>query len=95
MTGGFDSLVVNYFNAIPNTTRAYRSTTFSTSSAPIGYSPDLYGTDTDRNIILMAANPPDQSLGVFAECSIPPSDALQFFKSIDSKDLPWVGAIFG
>ncbi|KAL5968278.1 Sodium/glucose cotransporter 1 [Taenia solium] len=95
VTGGFDSLVVNYFNAIPNTTRAYRSTMFSTSNSVSGYSPDLYGTDTDRNIVLMAANPPGQSLGVFAECSIPPSDALQFFKSINSTDLPWVGAIFG
>ncbi|KAH9283445.1 Sodium/glucose cotransporter 1 [Echinococcus granulosus] len=95
VTGGFDNLVVNYFNAIPNTTRAYRSTTFSAANSAQGYSPDLYGTESDRNIILLAANPPDQSRGVFAECSIPPSDALQFFKSINSTDLPWVGVVFG
>lgn len=61
MTGGFDGLVVNFFNAIPNTTRAYRSTMFSPASTNIAdIAPDLYGTDADRNYVIAAMNPPGQ-----------------------------------
>ena len=96
MTGGFDGLVVNFFNAIPNTTRAYRSTMFSPASDKIAdIAPDLYGTDADRNYVIAAMNPPGQSLGIYADCSIPPADALNFFRSIHSTELPWIGAIFG
>ncbi|KAL7064359.1 hypothetical protein AAHC03_04999 [Spirometra sp. Aus1] len=94
VTGGFDGLVVNYFNSIPNTTRAYQSTPFTTTN-PTAFSPDLYGTDSDRNAVLMNAASSLRNQGIYAECSIPPSDAMNLFKSITSTDLPWVGSVFG
>ncbi|VDN24408.1 unnamed protein product [Dibothriocephalus latus] len=94
VTGGFDGMVLNYFNGIPNTTRAYQSTPFKTQN-PTAFSPDLYGTDTDRNAVLALADPSYRNQGIYAECSIAPSDAMNLFKTITSTDLPWVGAIFG
>ena len=95
MTGGFDGLVVNFFNAIPNTTRAYRSTTFRATGNISAFNPDLYGTEADRNAVLASMSPAGQSTGVYAECSIAPSDAMNLFLSIDSTELPWIGAVFG
>ncbi len=95
VTGGFDGLVVNYFNGIPNTTRAYQSTSFIPKDNIDTYNPDLYGTEADRNAVLVSAEPKGQSLGIYAECSIPPADALNSFKAITSTDLPWTGAMFG
>ncbi|VDK89157.1 unnamed protein product [Dibothriocephalus latus] len=96
VTGGFDSLVFQYMNAIPNTTRAYQSTRFTASASNISnLKPDLYGTQEERDAIRELAIPEDRNLGIYAECSIPPSDAMNFFKSVDSTDLPWVGVIFG
>lgn len=89
--GGFDQLVYHYFNAIPNTTRAYRSTIFLNSV--VSNSPDLYGSDADREAVL--ASPLYNPSGVFSACMLPAPDAMNFFKSITSTDLPWVGAIFG
>uniref|UniRef100_A0A0X3PN86 Sodium/glucose cotransporter 1 n=1 Tax=Schistocephalus solidus TaxID=70667 RepID=A0A0X3PN86_SCHSO len=94
VTGGFDGLVINYFNGIPNTTRAYQSTPFMTDN-PTSFSPDLYGTDADRNAVLFSADPSARNQGIYAECSIAPADAMNLFKSITSTDLPWLGAIFG
>lgn len=96
VTGGFDSMVVNFFNAIPNTTRAYQSTSFEIKSGQLeAWNPDLYGTESDRSHIVTSQNPPNQTSGIYAECSIPPADAMNFFRAIDSTELPWVGAIFG
>uniref|UniRef100_A0A0R3TFN4 Sodium/glucose cotransporter 4 n=1 Tax=Rodentolepis nana TaxID=102285 RepID=A0A0R3TFN4_RODNA len=96
VTGGFDSMVINFFNAIPNTTRAYQSTSFEIPNGNFGdWNPDLYGTTSDRNQVLAAPNPENQPSGIYAECSIPPSDAMNFFRAIDSTELPWVGAVFG
>ncbi|VDD83432.1 unnamed protein product [Mesocestoides corti] len=95
VTGGFDNLVVNYFNAIPNTTRAYQSTSFKPTVNLSSYNPDLYGTAGDRSLVLAQADPANQGTGIYAECMLPPSDALNFFKSIQSTDLPWTGAMFG
>ena len=65
MTGGFDGLVLNFFNAIPNTTRAYRSTSFGVAGNNLeGYKPDLYGTEADRNAVLASMSPAGQSTGV-------------------------------
>ncbi|KAM7537488.1 hypothetical protein Aperf_G00000060249 [Anoplocephala perfoliata] len=94
--GGFDNMVINYFNAIPNTTRAYRSTSFTYNSNGINnLSPDLYGSDADRETVWRDRSPTNQPEGIYAECSIPPSDALDFFKSLDSTSIPWIGSIFG
>ena len=95
VTGGFDGLVFNYFNAIPNTTRAYRSISFSPTKDIKSYEPDIYGTISDRDAIVTAMNPPGQSLGIYAECSIAPTDAINFFRSITNTEVPWTGAIFG
>lgn len=89
-------MVVNYFNAIPNTTRAYRSTSFTAANGELGnLQPDLYGTAADRDSVLAKMSPEGQSLGIYAECSIPPSDAMNMLRSINSSDLPWVGSLFG
>ncbi|VUZ53914.1 unnamed protein product [Hymenolepis diminuta] len=96
VTGGFDSMIVNFFNAIPNTTRAYKSTTFKIENSNFdAWEPDLYGTDAERTHVLAAQDPSNQPSGIYAECSIPPSDAMNFFRNIDSTELPWIGAIFG
>uniref|UniRef100_A0A183TT84 Sodium/glucose cotransporter 4 n=1 Tax=Schistocephalus solidus TaxID=70667 RepID=A0A183TT84_SCHSO len=97
VTGGFDNLVFHYLNAIPNTTRAYQSTPFTPKDpATVGnFEPDLYGTNEDRIAILDLATTKDRNLANYAECSIPPSDAMNFFKAIHSTELPWVGVIFG
>ncbi|KAM7538061.1 hypothetical protein Aperf_G00000061769 [Anoplocephala perfoliata] len=94
MIGGFDNMVVNYFNTIRNTTRTYRSTSFTHDGDLTTLSKDLYGTDTDRKTVWDAREPTDQSKGVYAAWNIPPSDAMDF-KSISSTDLPWSGSIFG
>ncbi|VDK78924.1 unnamed protein product [Dibothriocephalus latus] len=97
VTGGFDSMVAEYLNAIPNTTRAYQSTPF-TATAPLNilnFQPDLYGTPEEREAILDLATPEDRKLGIYAECSIPPTDTMNFFKSLDNTYLPWVGVVFG
>ena len=95
MTGGFDNLVMNFFNSIPNTTRAYRSTTFSYTGNLNDLTPDLYGTEADRSFVLENMSPAGQRTGVYAECSIPPSDAMNLFRAIDSTELPWIGAMIG
>ncbi|VUZ53910.1 unnamed protein product [Hymenolepis diminuta] len=96
VTGGFDNMVVNFFNAIPNTTRAYQSTTFTIANSNFeAWNPDLYGTNADRDRVFDVRNPRDQPAGVYADCSIPPTDSMNFFKTIQSLDLPWTGAIFG
>ncbi|KAM7534392.1 hypothetical protein Aperf_G00000114997 [Anoplocephala perfoliata] len=93
--GGFDNMVVNYFNAIPNTTRAYRSTSFLYKGDVNDLQPDLYGNDADRKTVWDARDPVDQSEGIYAECSIPASDAMDFFRSLSSTSIPWLGGIFG
>ncbi|KAL7064250.1 hypothetical protein AAHC03_04972 [Spirometra sp. Aus1] len=97
MTGGFDSLVFHYMNGIPNTTRVYQSTPFKPKdpSKVENFAPDLYGTAEDRKAILNLAAPEVRNLGVYAECNIPPDDAMNFFKALSSSDLPWVGVVFG
>ncbi len=89
-------MVYNYFNGIPNTTRAYQSTAFMPKNQALDeFNPDLYSTAADRKRIVDAAAPFVKDFGNYAECSIPPNDAMNFFKSISSTNLPWVGAIFG
>ncbi|BHF64566.1 hypothetical protein SprV_0200757100 [Sparganum proliferum] len=97
VTGGFDNMVAQYLNAIPNTTRAYQSTPFTPEdpSKVKNFAPDLYGTAEDRNVVLNLAAPEARDLGIYAECSIPPGDAMNFFKELSSSDLPWVGVVFG
>lgn len=97
MTGSFDDLVVNYFNGIPNTTRVYQSTPFKVNRSTIlnTLQPDLYGSLKDRSAILDLADESVRKNGIYAECMIPSSDAMNFVKSIQSVDLPWIGAFFG
>ncbi|KAM7538132.1 hypothetical protein Aperf_G00000060235 [Anoplocephala perfoliata] len=93
---GFDNMVVNYFNAIPNTTRAYRSTSFNHEGNTFDdLQPDLYGSDADRARVWDNRNPPNQPEGIYAECSIPSHEAMQMLRSISSTDLPWIGSLFG
>ncbi|KAL5971470.1 Sodium/glucose cotransporter 1 [Taenia solium] len=96
LMGGFNSMLVNYFNGIPNTTRAYKSTSFNPENRSLtSLNPDLYGNRGDREAILQMADFAEASAGIYAECQIPPSDAMNFFKSVSSPDLPWTGAVFG
>ncbi|KAL5110224.1 Sodium/glucose cotransporter 1 [Taenia crassiceps] len=96
LMGGFNSMLVNYFNGIPNTTRAYKSTSFKPGDQPLtSLHPDLYGNRGDRQVILRMANLTEANAGIYAECQIPASDSMNFFKSVSSPDLPWTGAVFG
>ncbi|EUB55978.1 Sodium/glucose cotransporter [Echinococcus granulosus] len=96
LMGGFESMLVNYFNGIPNTTRVYKSTSFRAENHSLtSLNPDLYGSRRDREAILQMADYTEANAGIYAECQIPPSDAMNFFKSVSSPDLPWTGAVFG
>ncbi|KAM7533833.1 hypothetical protein Aperf_G00000114986 [Anoplocephala perfoliata] len=57
--------------------------------------PDLYGNDADRKTVWDARDPVDQSEGIYAECSIPASDAMDCLRSLSSTSMPWLGGIFG
>lgn len=86
----------HYFNGIPNTTRVYRSTLFRLDKSNFTFlNPDLYGTGMDRQAIIDLADPSARKEGFYAECQIPSSDALNFFKSASSSVLPWTGSVFG
>lgn len=96
LMGGFDPMLVNYFNGIPNTTRVYKSTSFNPGNHSLtSLNPDLYGNRGDREAILQMADFAEASAGIYAECQIPASDATNFFKSASSPDLPWTGVVFG
>ncbi|VDM24437.1 unnamed protein product [Hydatigera taeniaeformis] len=96
LVGGFESLLVNYFNGIPNTTRAYKSVSFNPGNHSLtSLNPDLYGDNEDREKIRLMAGSAATGVGMYAECQIPAVDAMNFFKSVSSPDLPWTGAVFG
>ncbi|KAM7538185.1 hypothetical protein Aperf_G00000079452 [Anoplocephala perfoliata] len=96
LTGGLESMFYHYLNAIPNTTRVYRSTLFKPDRSNFtSLNPDLYGSNMDRQVILKLADSEAAKQGIYAECQIPSSSALNLFKSASSDVLPWTGSVFG